>query len=235
MSFKFETLTAAAMALALMTAPMAWAQSEGGNEQEAQQTSEEIAVESANIVKAAKGAVERLRERPLFAEAMDRAKAIVIFPDVVKGGFLISGQAGTGVLMTRGSGGSWSAPAFYSITAAGIGLQAGAEVSTIGLIIRSDDALNAFFDGGFKLGGGLDLTLVALGGAAEVDTAADIISFTAAKGAFAGLSVEGSNFAAERGRNEAYYGRAMTTKDVVTSAAADKPEISALHDAMQGL
>ena len=81
----------------------------------------------------------------------------------------------------------------------------------------------------------VDLTLAALGGSAELDTAADIVSFTAAKGAFAGLSVEGSNFAAERGRNEAYYGRKMTTKEVVTSAAANKTEITALHGAMQGL
>ena len=166
---------------------------------------------------------------------MESAKAIVIFPDVIKAGFLISGQAGAGVLMTRGGDGSWSAPAFYSITAAGVGLQAGAEISTIGLIVRSDSALNAFFGGGFKLGGGIDLTLVALGGTAELDTAVDIISFTAAKGAFAGVSVEGSNFAAERGRNAAYYGRQMTTQEVVSGAPTDKPEIEALHRAMDGL
>ena len=154
MSFNLKTLTAAATAFALIAAPMAWAQSEGGNEREPQQTVEDIADESANIVKAATGAVSRLRERPRFVEAMESAKAIVIFPDVFKGGFLISAQSGTGVLMTRRMDGTWSAPAFYSISAAGIGLQAGAEVSTIGLIIRSDEALNAFFDGGFKLGGG---------------------------------------------------------------------------------
>lgn len=234
MSKKFEVLAAAATALALLAAPAAWAESDSAN-QVKQPTVEEIAVEAANIVRSAKGAVERLRERPLFVEAMGSAKAIVIFPDVIKGGFLISGQAGSGVLLTRGSDGSWSAPAFYTITAAGVGLQAGAEISTIGLIIRTDTALNAFFDGGFKLGGGIDLTLVALGGTAELDTAADIISFTAAKGAFAGLSVEGSNFAAERTRNAAYYGSEMTTQDVVSGAPTDTPEIQALHQALAGL
>ncbi|GMG84540.1 hypothetical protein LNKW23_37560 [Paralimibaculum aggregatum] len=233
---RFTSALALAAALPFLLPAQGLAQGEGGDAPQAEASVEDLAGEGMATVKAATDAVARLNERPRFAELAKRAKAIVIFPDVVKAGFLISGQFGSGVLLVKQADGTWSAPAFYGIQAAGIGLQAGAELSTLGLAVMTDEALAAFYDGGFKLGGGLDLTLAALGGTAELDTAADIVSFSVAKGAFAGLSLEGSNFVADGPRNAAYYGRdAMTTEEVAGEPGLTSPEITALHEALKSL
>lgn len=202
------------------------------NHDQAKEQPGDLAAESKQLVLDAAAAVSNLRERERFSNILPQARALAIFPQVVKGGLIIAAQTGIGVLVVRQPDGFWSAPAFYSIGALSIGLQAGAEVSTIGLVVMSDKALNAFYEGGFELGSGIDLTVATLGGTAALDTSADIVTFTAASGAFAGISLEGSKFTAERPRNEAYYGRMMTTQEVVSNPTLSTPESDTLAAAL---
>jgi lipid-binding SYLF domain-containing protein len=195
----------------------------------------DLKTEAAETVIAATAAVTRLAERPGFADVAQKAQALVIFPEVVKGGFLISGQVGRGVLVKRRADGTWSAPAFYGLLSAGVGLQAGISVNTIGMFVMNKSALTPFYHGGYDLGADASLTALAFSRALDAETVPDVITFTASKGAFAGVSVKGARFTAAPDRNQAFYGREMTTQQANEIAVASSPEVKALQDALNAL
>ncbi|HEX4533640.1 MAG TPA: lipid-binding SYLF domain-containing protein, partial [Rhizomicrobium sp.] len=93
------------------------------------------------------------------------ARAILIVPSLVKGGFIFGGEGGNGVLMARTRHG-WSDPAFYTLASASFGLQIGLEQSQLVMFIMSDRALRGIEQGKVKLGAGAGLTIVTLGAAA---------------------------------------------------------------------
>src|SRR3546814_2006726 len=88
-------------------------------------------------------------ELPKFIKA---AKGILIVPQLVKGGFIIGAEGGSGVFLARGTDGSWSPPAFYTLGAGSIGLQIGGEVKEVVFVMMSDKAVDAMLSSEFKLG-----------------------------------------------------------------------------------
>src|SRR3546814_7896369 len=79
-------------------------------------------------------------ELPKFIKA---AKGILIVPQLVKGGFIIGAEGGSGVFLARGTDGSWSPPAFYTLGAGSIGLQIGGEVKEVVFVMMSDKAVRS--------------------------------------------------------------------------------------------
>lgn len=73
--------------------------------------------------------------------ALAQAKAVLVFPQVLKAGFVLGGSGGTGVLLVRdASSGDWVRPAFYTIGSASLGLQAGASSAEVKMVVNSQDA-----------------------------------------------------------------------------------------------
>lgn len=190
---------------------------------------------SVEIVEAAAKAVTTLSERNGFSQFAKEAQAIVIFPDVIKAGFLISGSAGTGVIVKRQADGQWSAPAFYLLESAGLGLQAGIEVNTIGMLIMKKAALTPFYSGGIDLGTNANFTVASFSRTVDTESTPDIVTFTASKGAFAGISVRGSNFRPVVDRNAEFYGKQMNTQQVNDAKDLTAPGVEALKAALAAL
>src|SRR3546814_1458120 len=82
---------------------------------------------------------------------MRRAKAVMIFPSLLKGAFFIGGEGGSGVLLTRDPQGNWSNPAFYTMGTVSFGLQFGGQSSDAILVVMSDAGLNAIIEDQVKL------------------------------------------------------------------------------------
>ena len=125
----------------------------------------------------------------LFAR---NAKAVLVFPTVIKGGFVVGAQTGNGVLLEHGR-----ATAFYNISAASFGLQAGGQAFSYALFFMTDKALNYIHkSGGWAVGTGPNVVVVNQGAAAEGDTTTatqDVYAFPfAAKGLMAGIDIKGS-------------------------------------------
>lgn len=141
--------------------------------------------------------VDHLKSDPAFSVARDmmhRAKAVLIIPRLVKGGFIFGAEGGDGVLLRR-TGRGWGEPKFYGMGSASFGLQAGLEQAELVFIINSDRALSGIEHGNFKLGAGAGLTIVNLSSGAEGATTAhggDIVVWTSGSGAYAGISFNGS-------------------------------------------
>jgi lipid-binding SYLF domain-containing protein len=154
-------------------------------------------------------------------ENIDHAKGILIFPQVIKGGFIWGGSGGTGVLMVRDERtGNWSEPAFYTIGSVTFGLQIGGEAAEVVMLAMSQKAVDSLLASSVKLGGDASVALGPVGTGAKANAdipnvTADFVSFAKTKGLYAGLNLEGSVVAVRDSLNKAYYGRDVRPADII--------------------
>ena len=192
------------------------------------------------LVDEARWTAERMLSDPGYTALrrwLRRARAVMVIPSLLKGGFLIGGESGTGVLVARNPDGSWGYPAFYSIASGSIGLQAGIQDSEVMFVIMTDKGLQAVLQSRFKLGVDASLAAGPLGGTGvEGSTTAaftaDIYSFSRNRGVFIGISFEGTVTSEQRAQNRAYYGRMVTGADIVLGGRLRHPGADALRRAL---
>ncbi len=173
------------------------------------------------LVRKANITLDEARHDPQFGNAPElfqKARAVMVVPTLVKGGFFVGGEGGNGVLMAS-HGTTWSHPAFYTLASASFGLQVGLEVSEVVLFVMSERALNAWMQDQVKLGGQAGLTVLVVGSsaaaAATTHANIDVIAWAKSKGAYAGLTLEGSIIKPRNEWNTAYYGRPMSPANVL--------------------
>ncbi len=147
---------------------------------------------------------------------LKNVKGLLIFPQVLKAGFILGGSGGTGILTARDpKTGNWSEPAFYTIGAISFGLQIGGEAAEVVMMIMSQRAVDSLLTTSVKLGGDTSIALGPVGAGAKGAITADIISFAKSKGIYAGLNLEGSVVKVRDGLNKAYYGRETSPAEII--------------------
>jgi SH3 domain-containing YSC84-like protein 1 len=178
------------------------------------------------LVRRADVVLEEARHDPEFGDSrrlFETARGVMVVPQLIKGGFWVGGEGGNGVLMAR-HGNHWSNPAFYTLASASFGLQIGLEVAEVVLFVMSGRALNAWMRDEVKLGGQAGLTVLVVGSnasaAATTHANVDVIAWAKAKGAYAGITLEGSLIKPRNEWNAAYYGRPVTPVQVLNMAPA---------------
>jgi len=150
-----------------------------------------------------------------FHDNLKSVKGLLIFPQIIKGGFFLGGSGGTGVLVVRDQEtGDWSEPAFYTIGSVTFGLQIGGEASQVIMMVMSQKAIDSLTTSSFKLGGDTSVALGPIGEGAKANVTADFISFAKSKGLYAGINVEGSVVDVRDNLNAAYYGREVRPIDI---------------------
>ena len=137
---------------------------------------------------------------------LNRAKAVMIAPQIVKAGFIFGGSGGRAVLFAR-DGRVWAGPAFYDLGTASVGFQAGVEVSEAIIVVMTDKGLNSLLSTSFKMGGDASIAAGPVGAGAKSTVTADLITFTRAKGVYGGLNLDGTVVNTNVSWNDAYYGR----------------------------
>ena len=111
-------------------------------------------------------------------ENLKDARALLIYPQIIKGGFIIGGSGGTGVLLVKDEKtGEWSQPVFYTIGAMSVGLQIGGEVVEMLVMVMSDKGIDSLYASSFKLGGEASIAAGPVGSGAKQNAMADFISF----------------------------------------------------------
>jgi SH3 domain-containing YSC84-like protein 1 len=162
------------------------------------------------------------------------AKGVLIFPRVLKAGYFLGGSGGTGVLLVKEhKGGYWSQPAFYTMGSVTFGLQIGAEAAEVIVLVTTQKAIDSLYASSVKLGGDASIALGPVGAGAEGTVTADFISFTKAKGIYAGLNLEGSVLAVRDKLNEGYYGRAVSPVDIIVKEKVSNQGSKALRAALK--
>jgi lipid-binding SYLF domain-containing protein len=188
------------------------------------------------LVDRARMTVEDLKHDKAFGNArqlMHQARAVLIVPRLFKGGFIVGGEGGTGVLLVHGAGNTWSDPAFYAIGSASFGLQAGLEQSETLLLVMTQKALDALLHDQFKVGAQAGIAVANLGsgveGAIGGSGRPDIVVWSSSSGVYGGIALNGSVIRPQLEDDRAYYGRPLTTRDIVFGRLGVAPRATALQ------
>jgi SH3 domain-containing YSC84-like protein 1 len=198
----------------------------------------EDAAGAQKAVNLAKLTVQDMRNRSFgnSTELLQRAKAIMIVPRLYKGGLVLGGEGGTGVLLAKLPSGGWSYPAFYGLGSGSLGLQIGFETAEVVFFVMSDKALRAWMENEVKLSANAGLTLIVIGSNAEAaattNANVDVIAWAKAKGAYAGITLEGSLIQPRKAYNRAYYGKRLMPSQIVLDGAASNPGADKLRNAL---
>jgi lipid-binding SYLF domain-containing protein len=161
-------------------------------------------------------------------ENLNRAKAVLIAPQIVKAGFIFGGSGGRAVLVAR-DGRTWAGPAFYDLATASVGFQAGLEVSEAIIVVMTDKGFNSLLSSTFKIGGDASVAAGPVGAGAKSTVTADLISFSRAKGVYGGVNLDGTVVHSNVAWNDAYYGRSnVLPPDILIRRTATSPKATAL-------
>jgi lipid-binding SYLF domain-containing protein len=148
-------------------------------------------------------------------EVLEHAKCLAVVPHLVKGGFIFGGKGGKGVATCRTANG-WSAPAFITISGGSWGLQIGVEAVDLVMIIQNEKGMQKLLESNFQLGADASAAAGPVGRHASAGTDwkldTEILTYSRAKGAFAGLTLEGASIRQDNDSRHAIYGRKVTSR-----------------------
>ena len=172
---------------------------------------------------------------------LDGAEAVAIFPSTFKAGFIFGGHRGRGIMSVRSkSADSWSVPAFLTLTGGSFGLQIGGQSVDVVLVVMNRRGLEKLLRSEFKIGADASAVVGPLGRDLEASTdillSAEILSYSRARGLFAGVSLKGASIRADRDANKRFYGEKLETPDIVIDGLAgtayDPGVVAALQAAL---
>jgi lipid-binding SYLF domain-containing protein len=154
---------------------------------------------------------------------LDKAQCIAVFPQVIKGGFVVGARGGRGVASCR-TGAGWSAPAFFEMKGGSFGLQIGAQATDFVLLFIGDDGMKSLLKSKFEMGGDASVAAGPVGRQAGASTDlklnAQILSYSRSKGLFAGLELKGTVISVDESDMESAYGAGVTPADALTGKKA---------------
>jgi len=152
-------------------------------------------------------------------EVLDGAKCIAVVPHLVKGGFVFGAKHGRGVATCRTANG-WSAPSFFTVTGGSFGAQIGVEGVDLVMMIMNDKGMQQLLNSKFQIGGEVSAAAGPVGRHASADTDwklnTEILTYSRAKGAFAGATLEGAGVSQDSDAIEAIYGKDHTPRAILT-------------------
>ena len=157
--------------------------------------------------------IMNIRDKAIPKELLDQSEAIAVFPDVLKGAFIVGGRTGQGVISTRTRNG-WSPPAFFNLSGGSFGAQIGAQKNDYVFLIMNEDGVKGLLEDKFEMGGEAGLVAGPVGreAAASTNTTLDagILSYSRSKGAFIGAALKGVVISPDNDLNQAVYAKKAT-------------------------
>ncbi len=192
---------------------------------------------AADRVKSASTILEEIQTAPdtgIPDEVMGSAECVAVIPSMLKAGFVFGGRYGRGVASCRTAKG-WSDPAFFTIEGGSFGLQIGAQAVDLIMLIMNQRGMENLLSSQFKLGADASVAAGPVGRHAAADTdwkmRAQILSYSRARGVFAGLELNGSVIKIDRESTREFYGRMQpfrTTLETVSSPQGSLPFLQSL-------
>ena len=159
-------------------------------------------------------------------EILGSAKCVAVVPSLLKGGFVVGGSHGRGMATCR-VGNGWSAPAPFSMTGGSFGFQIGGQAVDLVMTVMNDRGMQALLSSKFKLGADASAAAGPVGRHAEGSTdwkmRAEVLTYSRARGLFAGVSINGSTFTQDEDATRELYGRMVPFKTILTGAVTTPP------------
>lgn len=163
-------------------------------------------------------------------EVMEKAECVIVFPSVLKAAFVVGASYGRGAMVCRTGKdfrGPWGAPAMYALEGGSIGFQIGGEATDLVLLIMNERGASSILDSKVKLGGDASVAAGPVGRDAAANTdaymRAEVLSYSRARGLFAGISLEGSTLRPDDDATADVYGRKLTAREIVLGGNVQVP------------
>ncbi len=213
---------AAIFAGALMLAPLSFARNAADDVKD-----ENNRLENAGTV------IQEILDVPdnIPQDLLDKARCVVVLPSVLKAAFVVGGSYGRGTMVCRTGKdfrGPWGAPAMYALEGGSFGLQIGAEATDFVILVMNNRGAESLLHSKVKLGGDASIAAGPKGRTASADTdaylRAEMLSYSRARGVFAGVSLEGSTLRPDNDANHRLYGPDATAALIITEPRYESPE-----------
>ncbi len=160
-------------------------------------------------------------------DLLDRAYCVAVFPSVKKGGFIVGGQYGKGLISCRRSQGSWGAPAYFTIGGGSFGLQIGGQAVDLVLLIMNKSGVDGLLEDKFEIGAGAAVSAGPVGRNTHVSTdvllKSQIVSYSRSRGLFAGLELKGAVIMQDNSSNEAIYSQPISAREIIVDGKVRTP------------
>ena len=163
-------------------------------------------------------------------DLLDKADCVVVFPSVLKAAFIVGGSYGRGAMTCRKGenfSGSWGAPTMMALEGGSFGFQIGGEATDFVLLVMNERGASGILASKVKLGGDASVAAGPVGRDTSADTdatlRAEILSYSRARGLFAGVSLEGSTIRPDDGDNRRVYGRKIPAREIVLAGTVAVP------------
>jgi lipid-binding SYLF domain-containing protein len=163
-------------------------------------------------------------------DLLDRARCVIVMPSVLKAAFVIGGSYGRGAMVCRTGknfSGPWGAPAMYALEGGSVGFQIGGEATDFVFLVMNNRGADSLLHSEVRLGADASAAAGPVGRSASADTDAymrsEILSYSRARGAFAGISLEGSTLRPDSGANRALYGRSISAAEIIEGSEVQAP------------
>lgn len=172
-------------------------------------------------------------------DLIDKARCVVVIPSVVKAAFVVGGSYGRGLMVCRTGndfGGPWGAPVMMALEAGSVGFQIGGQATDFVILIMNNRGVDSLLHNKVKLGADASVAAGPKGRDAQaaVDAAfrAEMLSYSRARGVFAGVSLEGATLRPDHDANKQLYGKNISAPEIVTETRVSEPEAGRKVDAI---
>jgi lipid-binding SYLF domain-containing protein len=163
-------------------------------------------------------------------DLLNKARCVVVLPSVMKAAFIVGGSYGRGVMVCRTGAdfrGPWGAPAMYALEGGSVGLQIGGQATDFVILVMNNRGVSSLLKSKVKLGGDASVAAGPKGRDAEADTdvtmRAEMLSYSRARGVFAGISLEGSTLRPDDEANRKLYGKDATASAIIAESRYEAP------------
>lgn len=166
-------------------------------------------------------------------------EGIIVIPKLINAGFVLAGKRGKGIAIVKKEDGTWSDPAFITLTGGSLGFQAGVQSVDLVLIFKNRETLEKIGNGSFTLGGDISVTAGPVGRNSSASTdyklQAEVYSYSRSKGLFAGISLSGSSLDVDEKANTAFYGEETDADTIFTGDAKEDASIASLKTTLNDM
>jgi SH3 domain-containing YSC84-like protein 1 len=163
-------------------------------------------------------------------DLIDKAECVIVYPSVIKAAFVFGGSYGRGAMTCRTGEhftGPWGAPTMMALEGGSVGLQIGGQATDFVLLVMNPRGAKAILNSKVKLGADASAAAGPKGrdatAATDVTLRSEVLSYSRARGLFAGVSLEGSTVRPDKNANEKLYGKKVEAKDIVFKGAVAVP------------
>jgi lipid-binding SYLF domain-containing protein len=163
-------------------------------------------------------------------DLLDKAECVIVYPSVLKAAFIVGGSYGRGAMVCRTGEhftGPWGAPCMMALEGGSLGFQLGGQATDFVLLVMNPRGAKAILSSKVKLGADMAAAAGPKGRDASADTdatlRAEILSYSRARGLFAGISLEGSTLRPDNDANLKLYGKEVTATQIIRDGAVPVP------------